>query len=149
MPPVPRRDQIDRLPWMCSNSLMSPPIVQTLLAADRVARSRTDGRCDLFGVFHALSLSLPTQLTFAVYYVLTGCHGNAELGVHFLDPADEVLAGGPVIVPATDPLAIVQGVAAFDDVRIDRPGTYRLRIDCGGDVLAERPILIGPAPPAG
>ena len=54
-----------------------------------------------------------------------------------------------MIVPAADPLAIVQGMAAFDDVRIDRPGTYRLRIDSRGEVLAERPILIGPAPPEG
>ena len=51
-----------------------PPVVLTLLAADRVARSRQDSRCDLTGVFHALVLPLPAHLTFAVYFVVTNCH---------------------------------------------------------------------------
>lgn len=95
-------------------------------------------------VFHAINLSFPARLTFAVYFALTGCHRSAELELVLLSPADERLCGGVVVTPPADPLAIVEGVGMFSDVRIDRPGTYRLRIGCRREVLAERPILIGP-----
>jgi hypothetical protein len=120
-----------------------PPVVLALLAADRVARNRTDGRFDLFGVFHALNLSLPTHLTFAAFYVLTGFHGPTDFAVEFLDPADTVLGGGTYHLSVSDPLAVAQGIGGFDGVPIDRAGTYRLRITSGGQVLAEQPIIIG------
>src|SRR5437588_605991 len=113
--------------------MVPPPIVHSLLAADRVARSKVDGRCDLFGVFHALNLRLPTQLTFAVYYVLTGVHGAVDLNLVFVGPDDAQLAGGPVRVAIGDPLAVVQGVAGFEGVPIREPGTYRLRIEMAGE----------------
>jgi hypothetical protein len=123
---------------------MVPPTALTLLAADRVARNRSDGRCDLSGVFHALNLKLPATLTFAVYFVLSGCHGPTDLEFIFLDPDDNRLSGGTIHLPAAHPLAIVQGTGMVEGAVIERPGTYRLRIECAGEVLAERPVLIGP-----
>jgi hypothetical protein len=124
---------------------MVPPTVLTLLAADRVVRHRDTGRYDLYGVFHALNLKLPTTLTFAAYYAFTGCHGAAYLDVVFLGPDDAALARGPVVIPpAASPLDIIASCGTFEGVPIDRAGTYRLAIGCGGEVLAERPILIGP-----
>ena len=119
-----------------------PPLVHALLAADRIVQSKADGRCDLFGVFHALNLRLPTHLTFAVYFVLTGVHGGVEIDLAFLDPDDTRLGGGPIRAAIDDPLAVIQGTAGFY-VPIDMPGRYRLRIESSGEVLAERPILIG------
>jgi hypothetical protein len=124
---------------------MTPPVVLTLLAADRVVRHRDTGRYDLIGVFHALNLNLPTYLTFAAYWVLTGCHGAADLDVLFVGPDDLPLGRGPIHVPpAARPLNNIQSSGTFDGARIDRPGTYRLQIACAGEVPAERPILIGP-----
>jgi hypothetical protein len=122
----------------------TPPVALTLLACDRATRTRGRGGYDLTGMFHALNLMLPTTLTFAVYYVVTECHGSAELDLMLLSPDDERLGGGAVVVPPADPLSIVEGVGMFNGVPIGKPGTYRLRIECGGEVLAERPILIGP-----
>jgi len=123
---------------------MVPPTVLTLLAADRVVRHRDTGRYDLYGVFHALNLKLPTTLTFAAYYCFTGCHGAAYLDVVLLATDDAELARGPVCIPPADPLSIVASCGTFEALPIARPGTYRLRIEHAGAVLAERPILIGP-----
>jgi hypothetical protein len=38
-------------------------------------------------------------------------------------------------------LAIVQGSAQFD-VAIERAGTYRLKLECQGELLAEWPMLV-------
>jgi hypothetical protein len=122
---------------------MVPPTILALLAADRASRTRGRGGYDLVGVFHALNLPLPTTLTFAAYYVLTGCHGAADLELVLLGPDDEKLGGGQVVIPPADPLAVVEGVGTFNGVPIDRPGTYRLRVEYRGEVLAERPVLIG------
>ena len=100
----------------------------------------------MFGVFHAVNVPLPALLTFAVYYDLTEVRGRFELHLEVLGPDDEPLGGGPVVVALDDPLAIAQGVAAFDGVQLRRAGTYRVRISCGGEVLAERPILVGETP---
>jgi len=96
----------------CWNDPMSPPpLVFTLLVADRVALDRSTGRCDLFGVFHALNVQLPAQLSFEVYYVLTDIRGRFALELEVLDPLEERLVGGPVVVKLDDPLSIAQGTA--------------------------------------
>jgi hypothetical protein len=111
-----------------------PPVVLTLLAADRVARSRADGRCDLTGVFHGIALPLPSELTFAVYFVVTNCHVPTDQAVEFLDPADRVLSREEYQLTVADPLAVVQGVGRIDGAPIDRAGRYRLRITSGGQI---------------
>ena len=127
---------------------MARPTVLSLLAADRVARNRSDGRFDIFGVFHALMLELPNRLTFVVYYSLTDVHAPCDLGIYLYAPDESRIAGGLVRVGICDPIAIVQSMAQFD-VQIVAAGTYRLRLECSGDVLAERPILIGSTVAAG
>jgi len=137
---LPRRPGYGLIPGM------GPHTVLALLGCDRASRTRGRGGYDLLGVFYALNLKLPTTLTLAVYYAFTGCHGAADLELVFLDPDDEPLARGPVTIPLlAGPLNIVGGAGTFNAVPIPRPGTYRLVIELRSEVLAERPILLGPA----
>jgi hypothetical protein len=89
------------------------------------------------GVFHEIALPLPARLTFAVHFVVTNCHGPADLAVEFLDPDDWTLSRGEY------QLAVAQGVGGIDGAPVERGGTYRLRITCRGRVLAVQPTIIG------
>jgi len=121
---------------------MKPPIVLALVPAERVVRHRRDGRFDLHCVFHALNLKLPTRLTFAAYYSLTEVHEPCDVRISFRGPDETELGGGQVRLPIDDPAAVVASMVQFD-VAITGPGTYRLQIECGGELLAERPVIIG------
>ncbi|HEY2908642.1 MAG TPA: hypothetical protein VGI99_00260 [Gemmataceae bacterium] len=121
--------------------MLPAPIVLNLLAANRVALDRSSGTCDLRGVFHALSLPLPANLSFAVYYVLTAVHEPLDLGLYIDGPNDERLGGGTVRIGIRNPLSVIEGTATFD-VELVRPGTHRLKLEYRGEVLAERPLLV-------
>jgi hypothetical protein len=84
-------------------------------------------------MFHVVHLKLPTTLTFAVYSVVTECHGSAELDLMFLSPDGERLGGGAVVIPPADPLAIVEGSGCSETCgSTGRASTgYRLRVPAG------------------
>lgn len=126
-----------------ASSLRPPAKAISLLAADRAVQNVTTGRFDLYGVFHALNLDLPTDLAFVAYYSLTSVFKPFELELCFLGPDDERLGGGTVFIPVDDPTLIVQSMNQVYLANITHPGIYRLRMEACNEVLAETPIMLG------
>lgn len=131
---------------------LEPPVVNSLLIADRVYRDRDSGKWVIAGVFSGLKTRLlPTRLDqLNVFFQLTNAGRSFDLRLR-IEHAEsgEVMfeMGGPMHVSPADPLRVIEHLVRLTDVLFRREGKYWIQLLSGEEILAQAPLSVQILPP--
>lgn len=131
---------------------LEPPVVNSLLIADRVYRDRDSGKWVIAGVFSGLKTRLlPARLDqLNVFFQLTNAGRSLDLRLR-IEHAEsgEVMfeMGGPMHVSPADPLRVIEHLVRLTDVLFRREGKYWIQLLSGEEILAQAPLSVQIVPP--
>lgn len=131
---------------------LEPPVVNSLLIADRVYRDRDSGKWVIAGVFSGLKTRLlPARLDqLNVFFQLTNAGRSFDLRLR-IEHAEsgEVMfeMGGPMQVSPADPLRVIEHLVRLTDVLFRREGKYWIQLLSGEEILAQAPLSVQIVPP--
>ncbi len=131
---------------------LEPPVVNSLLIADRVYRDRDSGKWVIAGVFSGLKTRLlPARLDqLNVFFQLTNAGRSFDLRLR-IEHAEsgEVMfeMGGPMHVSPADPLRVIEHLVRLTDVLFRREGKYWIQLLSGEEILAQAPLSVQIVPP--
>jgi hypothetical protein len=125
---------------MADNPLF--PKVLALVVADYTHTDPRTGANSLYNVFDGLAApSFPVAKALAVFLQLTNLRAPSSLRLRLIDADEErpPLLERDFALPALPPLH-VQSVALNDAVIFPAPGSYRLQLLAGDELLLERAL---------
>ena len=128
------------------------PQALAMMLCDAVWRDPSTGKTFIQGGFTAVSArEFPCVLSrFSAYIALTDLVGAVPIRIRlvYLDgngaPPQEVNSA-QAKVDSGDRLAVAEGECLFQDVVFERPGEYRLILECDGEPVLERRLMAMPA----
>ena len=133
------------------NGESTKPQVLSMMLCDAVWRDPSTGKTFIQGGFTALTApEFPCALArFSVYVAMTQISGTVPINIRLIfvdeegsEPKD--ISSAQATVDSNDPLAVAEGEFIFQDVVFERPGEYRLVLECDGDTLLERRLVAIP-----
>ena len=128
-----------------------PPVVNSLLIADRVYRDRDSGKWIIAGVFSGLKTrALPGRLDqLNIFFQLTNARRSFDLWLR-VEHAEsgEVMfeMGGPMHVSPADPLRVIEHLVRLQDVLFRREGKYWIQLLSGEEILTQAPLYVQVTP---
>ncbi len=133
------------------NGRTPTPQALTMMLCDSVWRDPSTGKTFIQGGFTALTApEFPCVLSrFSAYVALTRISSAVPINLRLVllsedgsDPKD--VSSAQANVDSRDPLAVAEGEFVFQDVVFERPGEYRLVLECDGETLLERRLVAVP-----
>lgn len=126
---------------------IEPPVVNSLLIADRVYRDVGSGKYVIAGVFNRLMTAAPParldQLN--VFFQLTNASGSFDfwLRIEHAESGEVMFEqGGPMQVDPPDPLRVIQHLVRLNDVLFRRGGKYWIQLLSDEQILAQAPLYV-------
>ncbi len=128
-----------------------PPVVNSLLLADRVYRDRDTGKWVIAGVFSGLKTrALPGRLDqLNIFFQLTnaGRSFNLRLRIEHAESGDVMFEmGGPMHTSPADPLRVIEHLVRLQDVLFRREGKYWIQLLSGEEILTQAPLHVEVVP---
>jgi len=126
---------------------LEPPVVNSLLIADRVYRDVDSGKWVIAGVFNRLKTpALPARLDqLNVFFQLTNATRSFDLWLR-IEHAEsgEVMfeMGGLMQVSPADPLRVIEHLVRLQDVLFRREGKYWIQLLSGEEILTQAPLYV-------
>jgi len=122
-----------------------------MMLCDAVWRDPSTGKTFIQGGFTALTApTFPCALPkFSAYIAMTQISGAVPINLRLVYVDEEGsglqdISSAQAKVDSHDPLAVAEGEFIFQDVVFERPGEYRLVLECDGDTLLERRLVAIP-----
>ena len=134
------------------NGHTQTPQALTMMLCDSVWRDPSTGKTFIQGGFTALTApEFPCALSkFSAYVALTQIRSTVAINLRLVllsedgsDPKD--VSSAQAKVDSSDPLAVAEGEFLFQDVVFERPGEYRIVLECDGEPLLERRLVATPS----
>lgn len=124
-----------------------PPVVNSLLLADRVYRDRESGKWVIAGVFSGLTApSLPTRLDeINVFFQLTNAPKSFDLHLRVEHAESGELMfdyGGPMNTTRADPLKLIEHHVRLMGVVFRSAGKYWIQLVSDEEILAQAPLEV-------
>ncbi len=116
-----------------------------MIICDAVWRDPGTGKFFLLGTFSTIgSATFPSRHPqLVVYSVLTDGRGKTQLQLCFVSADEEhILAEAEAEVNFSDPRANLEMALQFSNIEFPAPGEYRLKMNCGNELLMERRLLL-------
>ena len=126
---------------------LEPPVVNSLLIADRVYRDVDSGKWVIAGVFNRLKTpALPARLDqLNVFFQLTNATRSFDLWLRSEHAeSGEVMfeMGGLMQVSPADPLRVIEHLVRLQDVLFRREGKYWIQLLSGEEILTQAPLYV-------
>jgi hypothetical protein len=121
-----------------------PVNVTSLLLCETVAKDEFTGRVSALNIFHSLVASdFPHELPpVTVYFCFSEVRRHVALLLQFVDSEDNVLQSIPTEASTPGPLSVVHGNIRFVGVKIERPGSYSVRLFANGVYIMEKRLVV-------
>lgn len=118
-----------------------PPDVLSMIVCDQIITDRLTGKQSLIGMFsvvHAVAFPV-THPQLCIYVALTEGYGKTEFTIRIVDANDArpPLVEGKGGVIFKDPRAIANLALQFRGLSFPEPGSYRVQLYSGGELLRE------------
>ncbi len=133
------------------NGEPTKPQVLSMMLCDAVWRDPSTGKTFIQGGFTALTApAFPCAVAkFSAYIAMTQISGAVPINLRLVYVDEEGsglqdISSAQAKVDSHDPLAVAEGEFIFQDVVFERPGEYRLVLECDGDTLLERRLVAIP-----
>ena len=130
-----------------------PPIVNSLLVADRVYRDQESGKWVIAGVCSSVNTpSLPMGVDeINVFFQLTNASRafDLHLRIEHADSGEVLLdVGGQMQLDPADPLKVIENLVRLKRVLFQKPGKYWVQLTSDEEILAQAPLWVRllPAP---
>ena len=131
---------------------LPPPVALSLMVCDSGTYDNITGKYSLQGTLSGLtSTGFPCALaTFCVYAALTNGRSTLSVRIRLVDANERGNALFEVQMPANfpDPTHVVEMMFLLPGLRFPEPGDYRTQLHAGGQLLAERRLLVEQVPPS-
>jgi len=130
-----------------SGTASEPPIVNSLLVADRVYRDQESGKWVIAGVFNSLSSPvLPIGVDeINVFFQLTNATRafDLHLRIEHADSGRVLLdVGGEMLLNPADPLRVIENLVRLRQVQFQEPGKYWVQLTSDEEILAQTPLMV-------
>ncbi|HUG91090.1 MAG TPA: hypothetical protein VML55_09665 [Planctomycetaceae bacterium] len=130
------------------------PRCVAMVLCDAVHRDAGNGKFTLLGIFdRLLGRAVPIKAQFCVFFVLTDCVGETEIGIRIVDSraglsddfdTSPIIDSPPVRIRSSDPLAAIKGVVGMT-VDFPESGVYLCELYSGEVILQhQRVVVSGP-----
>ncbi|MFH1749113.1 MAG: hypothetical protein ABIG44_18940 [Planctomycetota bacterium] len=117
------------------------PDVLALIICDQIITDRLTGKQSLIGMFSRVHTPVfpATHPQLSVFVALTEGYGETELTIRIVDADDQrqPIVMGKGKVRFKDPRAIAHLALQFHGLRFPEPGSYRVQLYCGNELLRE------------
>ena len=130
---------------------VTKPKPLTMMLCDAVWRDPSTGKTFIQGGFTAVSArEFPCGIPkFSAYIALTEINGVVPIKIRLVhvdgyESGPKEISAAQAKVSSDNPLAVAEGEIIFQDVVFERPGEYRLVLECDGDTLLERRLIALP-----
>ena len=127
------------------------PKALSMMLCDAVWRDPSTGKTFIQGGFTAVTArEFPCSIPrFCAYIALTEICGEIPIKIRLVhldgdDTDPKEISSAQAKVNSDDPLAVAEGECVFQDVVLEKPGEYRLVLECDGEPLLERRLVAIP-----